>query len=76
MGFGFSVGHIVEYHLVFLHCAFVEHFGGDVFGRDVYAFAFCFVHDLREQAHFKLEGEDIGAADVIFSAFHEFCMKA
>src|SRR5208283_4643928 len=69
--FDLDVGHVMEHHLVLFHRPFVEDFGGDVFGRDVDPFCPRLIKHIREQAHLKLEAEDVHLCDVLLAAFQD-----
>ena len=71
MRFDFDKRHVVEHHLITLHCPFVEHLGGDVFWRDVNAFVFRLIQHVGEQPHLKLKAEDIHTGDSMFAAFED-----
>jgi len=61
----------MENHLILFDRAFIENFGGDVFGGDINAFGAGLVQDVGEKAHFEFEAEDIHAGDVLLAAFED-----
>ena len=66
-----ELGHIVENHLILIHCPLVEHLGGDVLGDDVNALAARFVQHVGEQPHLKLKAQHVHAGDVLLAAFQD-----
>ena len=66
---GLDEADVVEDHLALVYGALVEHLGGDVFRREVEAFAARLFEDGGEQSHLELEGEDVGAGGAALAAF-------
>ena len=67
--FDLDVGHIVEDHLILLHCPLIEDLSRDIFGRDVNALSPRFIQHIGEQPHFELEAQDVHLGDVLLAAF-------
>ena len=68
MGLYLNVGHIMENHLAAIHCPFVKHFGGNVFGLYVHALSSGLLQIVREKAHFKFKAEQVNLAYMMLAA--------
>ena len=56
---GLDEADVVEDHLALVHGPFVEDLGGDVFWRQVDAFASCLFQHGGKQSHLELEGQNV-----------------